>query len=155
MATTGRKIQRNISGKRPTFGDLELDYPGNHPLAGLVQKTKAHWAEHRPKMTAEMKAAGTFDELAEKAAKETINAVIHFVKQAGGDPDDVRDATLWQAWEMLREDRCFLRSELDDEEDREEEKELFAEEDDDDEQSWPSEGDTDVKPDSNGQGLLF
>jgi hypothetical protein len=48
-------------------------YEPPNPLTGLRKTIKAHWTEHRPKMTAKLRAAGKLDEAVDAAFSLTAN----------------------------------------------------------------------------------
>jgi hypothetical protein len=73
-------------------------------LSPWAEQAKAHWKEHRPRMYAELEKAGTLDEAAERAAKQTKEEYVDAIYN-GMSPDG--------AWEAVRENHLFLPTEED------------------------------------------
>ena len=73
----------------------------NHPL---VNETKEHWKEHRPKLYAELQKNGQLHQRAVKAVDQTQEELLDLVNQG---------ANYDQAWEAVRERHMFLPSEED------------------------------------------
>ena len=71
-------------------------------LSPWAEQAKAHWKEHRPKMYAELQSAGTLDQQAENAAKQTQEELASAIEN-GLDHQ--------AAWEMVRENHLFLPTE--------------------------------------------
>jgi hypothetical protein len=79
-------------------------YEPPNPLTGLRKTIKAHWTEHRPKMTAKLRAAGKLDEAVDAAFSLTANEY-HDLMNKG--------LTVDQAWEMVRETWALVPDEED------------------------------------------
>jgi hypothetical protein len=73
--------------------------------AALVAQITRHWETYRPKMSREMKAAGTFETSVRQAAIMTSDAIYDLVTKHGLAPD--------QARELMREEWAFLPAEDD------------------------------------------
>jgi hypothetical protein len=84
----------------------------DNPLANLEETIRAHWQKYRPRMCAELEAAGELDDSIQAAAERTREAVLSLTEK--GMP-------LWQAWEAVREEWAILPAE-------DEEEEVFLEE---------------------------
>ncbi len=75
-----------------------------NPLTDLRPKIAAHWRKYRPKMSAELAAAGKFDEVVETATRLTL-AMADELMGGGLNPDT--------AWERCREEYALLPAEDD------------------------------------------
>lgn len=85
-----------------------MTYKAN-PLYKIDEDIAAHWEEHRPKMTARLKAAGQFEQAVKTAAALTTEAVITYNPPGGCNGGQI----FWEAWELFREEWAFLPAEED------------------------------------------
>lgn len=82
----------------------------DNPLTDLEDKIRAHWQKYRPRMSARLKAAGRFDELARQAAALTTEAVLEHIDKSTAPNSAQR---FWEGWELYREEWAFLPAEED------------------------------------------
>lgn len=68
----------------------------------LTEQTVAHWKKHLPDRYRRLKRTGKLQEEASWAAQTTLEACKEMISQG---------ASPLEAWEMLRNDWCFLRAE--------------------------------------------
>ena len=73
-------------------------------LSPLAEQAKAHWKDHRPTLYADLEGAGTLDEAAEEAARQTREELCSAIENG---------MDYFAAWEMVRERYVFLPSEED------------------------------------------
>jgi hypothetical protein len=74
----------------------------DNPLVDLEQTIRAHWQKYRPRMCAELAAAGELDDSIRAAAERTREAVLSLTEKG---------VPLWQAWEAVREEWAILPAE--------------------------------------------
>jgi hypothetical protein len=82
--------------------DLDLE----HAPPSLVAQIAKHWETYLPRMSRDLKAAGTFDASVRRAALMTSDATYDLITKHGLAPD--------QARELMREEWAFLPEEDDD-----------------------------------------
>ncbi|MHC1733371.1 MAG: hypothetical protein AB9888_15240 [Bacteroidales bacterium] len=75
------------------------------PLTNLREETLDHWQEFFPKMVAKLQEEGKLDAALDEAVERTTTAVLNYVATYDGD----KRAGLLSAWEIYREEWCFLR----------------------------------------------
>ncbi len=78
-----------------------------NPLTDLRATIRTHWQKYCPRRWATLEAAGRLDEAIEAAARNTEAAV---------DEQMQRGLSLWEAWEVVREEWAILPAEEDEEE---------------------------------------
>ena len=101
-----------------------------NPLTHLAETARAHWTQYRPRLVAELTAAGRLDAALAAAVTQTETAIEGLMTQHG--------YTLLEAWEAVREEWVLLPAE----DDEEEEDALFWDDDDDDD-DWDADDDDD------------
>lgn len=79
-----------------------------NPLTNLEEKVRLHWEKYRPQMTARLKAAGRFEEMAHRAAAMTGEAVLGHIDKSTARTSAER---FWEGWELYREEWAFLPAE--------------------------------------------
>ena len=110
-----------------------------NPLTHLAETARTHWAQYRPRLVAELEAAGRLEAALAAAVTQTETAIEGLMIQHG--------YTLLDAWEAVREEWVLLPAE-DDEEDRDREEDALFWDDDDweDDDDWDDADDDEDAP---------